>query len=119
MSSAKQIYLNTASCGLVSAAVTAAGNKLYADFEHNSSSRSEEWRMHEEGRIRQTIADFIGAPAQNIAMVPNFSWAINGIVQSLKGTERIMLYQLDYPSFLEPFRINNFDIACVDAPDGF
>jgi selenocysteine lyase/cysteine desulfurase len=52
-------------------------------------------------------------------MVPNFSWAINGVVQSLKGTERVLLYKRDYPSFLEPFKINNFPITWVDAPDGF
>lgn len=113
------IYLNTASCGLVSPDTTAAAIKLYADLEHNGSTRSEEWRMHEESHIRQTIADFLSVPAKNIAMVPNFSWALNGIVQSLKGTEKILLYKGDYPSFIEPFRINKFDITWVDAPDGF
>ena len=115
----QKVYLNTASCGLVAPEIVAAGTRLYADFEHNSSSRSEEWRVNEEGRIRQTIASFLGAPAKNIAMVPNFSWAMNGIVQSLKGTEKVLLYTGDYPSFLEPFRINKFDITWVEAPDGF
>ncbi len=117
--SSKQIYLNTASCGLVAPATLVAANKLYAGFEHDSSNRSEEWRMSEEGRIRQTIASFIGAPVTNVAMVPNFSWAMNGITQSLRGTERILLYRHDYPSLLEPFQINKFDITWVDAPDGF
>lgn len=119
MTNLDPIYLNTAACGLVSREVVAAGSKLYADFEHNSSTRSEEWRMQEEGRIRNVIADFVGAPARNIAMVPNFSWAINGIVQALKGTEKVLLYAHDYPSFLEPFRINDFDITWVGSPDGF
>lgn len=44
---------------------------------------------------------------------------MNGIVQSLKGTEKVLLYRQDYPSLVEPFRINNFDITWVDAPDGF
>lgn len=115
----QHIYLNTAACGLVAPEVAAAGAKLYAEFASNSSTRSEDWRMQEEGRIRQVIADFVGAPATNIAMVPNFSWAINGIVQSLKGTERVLLFTHDYPSFLEPFRINDFDIVWVGAPNGF
>lgn len=113
------IYLNTAACGLVSPATTAAANAMYAEFETNSSVRSEYWRFNEEGRIRETIARFLNVPAKNIAMVPNFSWAMNGIVQSLKGSERVLLYKYDYPSFIEPFRINNFDITWVDALDGF
>lgn len=113
------IYLNTAACGLVSPATTAAAKAMYAEFETNSSARSEYWRFNEEGRIRETIAGFLNVPAKNIAMVPNFSWAMNGIVQSLKGTERVLLYKHDYPSFIEPFRINKFDITWVDAADGF
>lgn len=115
----KQIYLNTASYGLVAPDTVAAATRLYAGFEHNASIRSEEWRINEEGRIRNTIASFIGTSAKNVAMVPNFSWAMNGIVQSLKGTEKVLLYTGDYPSLLEPFRINKFDITWVDAPDGF
>ena len=114
-----QVYLNTASCGLVAPATVAAATQLYASFETNSSTRSEEWRANEEGRIRQVIADFIDAPATNVAMIPNFSWAMNGIIQSLKGTERVLLYARDYPSFVEPFRINKFAVTWVDAPDGF
>lgn len=117
--SSKQIYLNTASCGLVDPVTVSRANMLYADFAQNSSTRSEEWRTYEEGAIRNTIAEFIGAPAKNVAMVPNFSWALNGIVQSLKGTERVLLYKGDYPSLLEPFKINNFAITWVEAPDGF
>lgn len=112
-------YLNTASCGLVPPETLEAANKLYEGFTSNSSTCSEGWRLDNEERIRRTIADFIGAPAGNVAKVPNFSWAINGIVQSLRGDERVLLYARDYPSFLEPFRINNFDITWVDAPDGF
>lgn len=113
------IYLNNASCGLVPAETLAAANKLYAELETNSSTRAENWRFNEEGRIREAIASFLFVPAANIAMIPNFSWAINGVVQSLKGTERILMYRNDYPSFLEPFKINGFDITWLDSPDGF
>ena len=113
------IYLNTASCGLISPASLAAGNELYEAFAHNASGASEDWRMNEESRIRNLLAEFIGAPTANVAMVPNFSWAMNAVVQALKGDERVLLYKHDYPSLLEPFRINKFNITWVDAPDGF
>lgn len=113
------IYLNTASCGLISPSSLAAGNELYRDFANNASGASEAWRTNEEGRIRALLAQFVDAPTRNVAMVPSFSWAMNAIVQALKGTERVLLYQHDYPSLLEPFRINGFAITWVDAPDGF
>ncbi|MBS1773312.1 MAG: aminotransferase class V-fold PLP-dependent enzyme [Bacteroidetes bacterium] len=113
------IYLNTAACGLVSPATTAAAHQLYAEMEHNASTRAEHWRFNEESRIRNTIASFLNVSDKNVAMVPNFSWAINGIVQSLKGSERVLLHSGDYPSFIEPFRINKFDITWADTSDGF
>ena len=116
---ASLVYLNTASCGLIAPASLYAGNKLYADFAHSSSRYSELWAQQDEGRIRQVVADFIWAPVKNAALIPNFSWAMNGIVQSLKGSERILLYRNDFPSLLQPFTINNFPIIWVDAPDGF
>lgn len=116
---ANHTYLNTAGCGLIHPEALAAGNKLYEAFTTNSSHASEDWRFNEEQRTRELMAGFIGADARNVAMVPNFSWAINAVVQSLKGTERVLLYKGDYPSLLEPFRINNFAITWVDAPDGF
>jgi cysteine desulfurase / selenocysteine lyase len=112
-------YLNTAGCGLIAPEALAAGNRLYEAFTTNSSSASEDWRFNEEQRTRELMAAFIGAHANNVALVPNFSWALNAVVQSLKGTERVLLYKGDYPSLLEPFRINNFAITWVDAPDAF
>ncbi|MBL7691870.1 MAG: aminotransferase class V-fold PLP-dependent enzyme [Flavipsychrobacter sp.] len=116
---AQTTYLNTAGCGLIAPEALAAGNALYEAFTTNSSTASEEWRFNEEQRTRELMAAFIGANANNVALVPNFSWALNAVVQSLKGTERVLLYKGDYPSLLEPFRINNFAITWVDAPDGF
>lgn len=113
-------YLNTAATGLVDAAVRQAGVALYEAFEQNASTRAEKWRFEEESAIRETIAAFVGADAKNIAMLPNFSWGMNGIVQSLKGqVKRVLLYRGDYPSLLEPFKLNGFDITWIDAADGF
>lgn len=115
-----QVYLNTAACGLISPASLAAATQLYQDMATNASTRSEYWRDQEQPIIRQKIAAFVGASnPDSIALLPNFSWGINGIIQSLKGTEKVLMYGNDYPSFTEPFRINKFDIAWVGDTDGF
>ncbi len=112
-------YLNTAATGLLEPQVIDAANKFYAQLSVHGSNFAEQWRMEEEPHVRATIASFVGAQPRNIAMVPNFSWALNGLVQSLKGTEKIMLYRHDYPSLTEPFKINNFSIKWIDTEDGF
>lgn len=117
--STQTIYLNTAACGIVPATTAAAANELYKAFEANVSIRAEHWRFQEETPIRETIAKFLNTEPDTVAMVPNFSWAMNAVVQSLRGDEKVLLYKHDYPSLLEPFRINGFDITWVDAPDGF
>ncbi len=119
MSNVQPIYLNTASCGLLDAQTLEATNALYNKMTSSSSSAAEELRDHGLQRIRQTVANFLKASVNNIAFVPNFSYALNAIVQSLRGDEKVMLYRNDYPSVYEPFRINNFDISWIEAGDGF
>lgn len=119
MNIAPPIYLNTASCGLLDAQTLEATNALYNKMTSSSSSAAEELRDHGLQRIRQTVANFLKAPVNNIAFVPNFSYALNAIVQSLRGDEKVMLYRNDYPSVYEPFRINNFDITWIQPGDGF
>lgn len=113
------IYLNTASCGLLEYASVDAVNTLYYSMLTESSTAAEQLRDGGLPRIRETIARFLQAPATNIAFVPNFSYALCAIVQALKGAEKVMLYRNDYPSVYEPFRINGFDIVWVEPGDGF
>lgn len=119
MEPSKITYLNTAACGLVAEEVASAGNDFTLGLTANGSARSEQWRQAEEGRIRDTVAAFLGTRKEKIAIVPNFSWALNAIVQSLDPALKVMLYRQDYPSVLEPFRINGFPIDWIDTNDGF
>lgn len=121
MSTASGItYLNTAACGLVDENTRRAGVSLYEGFERNGSMHAEHWRFNEQDRIRQTLADFLGAPVANVAFVPNFSWALNAVAHALKGKKnRVALYKNDYPSVPEPFRLLGFEITWIDTLDGF
>lgn len=113
------IYLNTAACGLIADSVLQAGVDLYKEFERHSSAISEHWRDSEKADIRKSIAGFIRVPEENIALVPNFSTAINMIVQSLRGDEKILLYRQDFPSLYIPFCLNQFDITWIEDENGF
>lgn len=113
------IYLNTASCGLLDENNLQETRQFYQDMLTESSTASETARDQRLPQIRNTVAGFLDVSADHIAFVPNFSWAINGLVQALRGDEKVLLYRDDYPSLYEPFRINGFDITWIDARDGF
>jgi len=112
------VYLNTAACGLVSEAIAAPGMAFYQDLSKGSSV-AEHWRDEFSVKIRANIARFLNAPEANIAMIPCFSQGINAVVQSLKGSEKILLYEWDYPSLVNPFKVNNFDISWLSSGDDF
>ncbi|MBO9620045.1 MAG: aminotransferase class V-fold PLP-dependent enzyme [Niabella sp.] len=113
------VYLNTAACGLIPETVQQAGADFYKDFATNSAAAAEHWRDVQRFEIKETIARFMGAAKENVALIPNFSYGINAIVQTLKGDEKVLLYKKDFPSVYIPFVINNFDIVWIDDEDGF
>lgn len=113
------VYLNTAACGLIPGSVLQAGVDLYKGFENHSSAASERWRDFEKKPARASVAGFVCVPEKNIALVPNFSTAMNMVVQSLRGDEKILLYKKDYPSLYIPFVLNEFDITWIEAKDEF
>lgn len=113
------IYLNTAAFGVIDLQAKAKADAFYEELALGGSGVSERWRAEDEPRIRQTLAAFIGAKPEQTAMVSNFSGAFNALVQSLRGDERVLLYRDDFPSLLEPFRMNKFDIHWIGAAGDF
>ncbi|HTN35967.1 MAG TPA: aminotransferase class V-fold PLP-dependent enzyme [Arachidicoccus sp.] len=119
LESKRPVYLNTAGCGLISQASLQAANNIYNAFTYNSSGRSEDWRDNEAPAYRDNIARFMGIPQSQLGCVPNFSYAMNALVQSLHGDEQVLLYKYDYPSVTAPFVHNHFPIHWLDTRDGF
>src|SRR5690606_20164620 len=112
-------YLNTAGCGLISEASLQAGAAIYNEFAVNSSTRSEHWREKEDPIYRKALAEFLQADEDRLAFIPNFSYAMNMLVQSLTGKEKILLYKNDYPSITAPFIHNGFPVHLIDSEEGF
>lgn len=115
----RSVYLNTASCGLLSEESLAPATELHRQMISNASAAVEPLRDTGIERIRQTVSAFIDAPATQVALIPNFSWGLNAIVKSLSGDERVLLYRRDYPSLLAPFTINHFAITWIGDEDGY
>ncbi|WP_118975693.1 aminotransferase class V-fold PLP-dependent enzyme [Taibaiella koreensis] len=115
----RQVYLNTAGCGLISESLRQAGIAFYERFEQDSSAASEEWRALRYPEIKRNAARLMRTEAGNVAFLPNFSFGINALVHSLKGNEKVLLYRNDFPSLYLPFVPNKFDITWIDSEEGF
>ncbi|UAY57148.1 aminotransferase class V-fold PLP-dependent enzyme [Arachidicoccus terrestris] len=113
------IYLNTAGCGLISADSLKAGADVYNAFAVDSSTRSERWRETEDPAYRKTLAGFLEVDESRLGYIPNFSYAMNMVVQSLRGDERVLVYKNDYPSIIAPFVQNGFAVHTMDSEKGF
>lgn len=113
------IYLNTAGCGLISPASLKAGQDIYNAFATDSSTRSEIWRETEDPVYRKALAGFLEVEEDRLGYIPNFSYAMNMLVQSLRGDEQVLVYKNDYPSIIAPFVHNGFSVHTLDSENGF
>lgn len=115
----QNIYLNTAATGLLPEAFVVKANELNKSFATGGSIHAEHWRENVLPEIRESVAAFVGTGKDNLAFLPNFSWGITGIVHSLRGDEKVLMYDKDYPSFTDAFKVNDFAITWVSDTDGF
>lgn len=115
----KTLYFNTAACGLISEKVINAAQLFYSQLTQNSSEVAEKWRQYNYPEIKQDLANFLDAKETNIALIPNFSFGLNAVITALQGTEKVLLFRQDYPSLIEPFLINQFEIEWIDSKDDF
>lgn len=105
-------YLNTASCGLLSKELVAwrrkqdeqllAGGSLFRDL-HKPHILS----------IRETVAQYFGTRPDCVALVPNFSFGWNSLLEGLPKDSRFLLIHGDYPSIHWPIERRGFESVCT------
>ncbi len=67
---------------------------------------------------RQTIAEFLHASAEEVALIPNFSFGINSILEALPTDQKIAMLRDEYPSVSWPVLSRNFKTCLIDIkPD--
>ena len=106
----KYTYLNTASCGLISKSLVAwRGQQDKKLCEEASIFRD----LHKEHirSVRSTVAHFIGAGEHEVALVPNFSFGLNTLLEGISKRKKVLLLGKDYPSISWPFESRGFTIC--------
>jgi cysteine desulfurase/selenocysteine lyase len=112
-------YLNTSSSGLISKSGMEKTNKFHEELHKYGSGKVEQFIAEELQRIRKIVSDFMDVPIQELAFTPNFSYGLCAIIPALSTFKRVLLFEGDYPSLIQPFLINDFDIHWVDSNNGF
>src|SRR5690606_5729946 len=91
------IYLNTAASGLLS-------EKVF-DFrqEHDldlliSGSILKEKQGAMLTQVRETVGSFFNCAPQRVALVPNFSYGFNTLLEGIDKSKKVLLLKDDYPS---------------------
>src|SRR5579859_1395447 len=94
----KKIYLNSCSQGALSDSVEAAFGE-YLKSWHEAGSPWDVWVQKYEA-VRAQFAEFIGAQADEVAVVPSASAGINSIASAINFRERrkVVLGEYEFPT---------------------
>src|SRR5690554_4888811 len=110
-------YLDTAANGLVPEPVIAWRREQEDELLNNPL----EYRKNTPEILkstRQTIAEFLHASAEEVALIPNFSFGINSILEALPTDQKIAMLRDEYPSVSWPVLSRNFKTCLIDIkPD--
>lgn len=115
---AEQTYLNTASCGLISEATATAAQQFYQELLEEGGAARNDWYA-QISVLRQEVAAWLGAEADEVALLPNFSVACNYVARALTGYSRVLLLDSDYSSLTLPWLLPDYQVHHFSAaPNG-
>ncbi|HKQ52320.1 MAG TPA: aminotransferase class V-fold PLP-dependent enzyme [Pyrinomonadaceae bacterium] len=89
-------YLDSAAAGPVPRPVMEAGAGFYREMMLGADALWEEW-LHRREEVRRSIASFINAEPEEIALTTNTSSGMNLIVDALAGRGDVITSELEFP----------------------
>jgi selenocysteine lyase/cysteine desulfurase len=104
------LYANTAAIGLLSDDLLEWRQEHDLDFLIGGSQmKMESFQMISDAK--ETVGQFLGCKRDRVALVPNFSLALNMVLEGMPKEYRVLLLQTDYPSVNWPFESRGFPIS--------
>lgn len=91
------IYFNTAASGLLSEQVFDYRQEHDLDFLISASILKEKQGKVLAG-VRETVGSFFNCAPNRVALVPNFSYGFNTVLEGLDKKSKVLLLRNDYPS---------------------
>lgn len=109
-------YLNTASNGIIPKPVVEWRRQHDFDLMNQASVFRDTHKIHIE-EIRSTVSEFFGALPTETALIPNFSFGINTVLEGLPKGQKILLLKNDYPSIIWPVETRGFQVCYAEIDE--
>lgn len=110
------IYLNTASCGLLSKPLVDWRHQHDTNLMMGGSMFRDLHKAHIR-EIRKGVSDFFSTSESNVALVPNFSFGLNSVLDGLPAGLKILLLKGDYPSVSWPIENRGFEVCYAEIDE--
>ena len=105
-------YLNTAASGLLSVPVMEWRQDHDLDFlVQGSILKSNQAIILTE--VREKVGALFSCAPNRVALVPNFSYGFNTLLEGIESHKNVLLLEGDYPSVNWPFESRDFSISYV------
>jgi selenocysteine lyase/cysteine desulfurase len=112
-----KVYLNAAASSPIPRPVREATERFYRELEAEGDGPWDEWMARRED-VRQRVARFVGAEADEIAFVSNTSSGINLIVDLLEGEGPVLSDELEFPTVTLPWIHRGVPVHFMPAVEG-
>lgn len=109
-------YLNTPSAGLVSTELVEWRSDHDKKLLHQGSIFRDTHRTILDG-VRDQVCDFFGVATHEIALVPNFSFGLNTLLEGIPEGKKVLLLDRDYPSINWAFENRDFDVCYAEVDE--
>ena len=106
-------YLNTASCGLLSKSLVEWRHEHDTNLMNGGSMFRDLHRAHIR-EIRKGVSDFFSTSESNVALVPNFSFGLNSLLDGLEKGKKVLLLKGDYPSVNWAVEHRDFEVCYAE-----
>ncbi len=106
------IYCNTAAYGLLSETLMEWRQEHDLDFLVDGSLFKVK-SLDNIAKTKDVIASFLSCDRARVALVPNFSFGLNILLEGLDRNHRVLLLEEDYPSLNWPFETRGFQISTL------
>jgi selenocysteine lyase/cysteine desulfurase len=107
-------YLNTASSGLLSKTLEAWRREEDRSFV-NEGSRFRDTHGQKLEHVKQVIARFFDVYMNEIALIPNFSFGFNSLLEGMPKGKKVLLLDKDYPSVNWAVTQRDFEVCYAEV----
>jgi len=108
----KYTYLNTAASGLLPKPVLEFRQQHDMDF-YTKGGMLKELQGEHLAEVREKVGHLFSCMSNRVALVPNFSYGFNTLLEGMSTPQKVLLLEQDYPSVNWPFKTRNFNITYV------